>query len=100
MPDSEKSSRMNNYFIERAFLIKNELGVHARAAALFVKTANKFKSRITVKRNNYEVNGKSIMGLLTLAASKGMKIIVRAEGEDAEEAIESIGNLIENNFYE
>ncbi len=91
---------MESQCVERAFFIKNELGLHARAAALFVKTASKFKSRITVKRNNYEVNGKSIMGLLTLAAAKGMKIIVRAEGEDALDAIESISNLIENDFYE
>lgn len=91
---------MESSYIEREFFIKNELGLHARAAALFVKTASRFKSRITVRRDNYEVNGKSIMGILTLAAAKGMKIVVRVEGEDAEDAMESIGNLIENNFYE
>lgn len=91
---------MESSYIEREFFIKNELGLHARAAALFVKTASRFKSRITVRRGNYEVNGKSIMGILTLAAAKGMKIVVRVEGEDAEDAMESIGNLIENNFYE
>ena len=84
----------------RTFTIRNRLGLHARAAALLVKTANRFVSEITVDKDGVEVNGKSIMGILMLAASKGTKITLKAEGKDSAEAIRVLGELIENRFGE
>jgi phosphocarrier protein HPr len=85
---------------ERTYTIRNRLGLHARAAALVVKTANHFSCNITVEKDGVEVNAKSIMGILMLAASKGSKIILRAEGKDEAEAIQALGKLIENKFGE
>jgi phosphocarrier protein HPr len=82
------------------FTIRNKLGLHARAAALLVKTANHFGSEVTIEKDGIEVNGKSIMGILMLAASKGTKITLKVEGEDAQEAIRVLGQLIENKFNE
>jgi phosphocarrier protein len=84
----------------QTFTIKNRLGLHARAAALLVKTANRFSSEIIIEKDGIEVNGKSIMGILMLAAAKGSKITLKAEGKDAAEAIQSLGKLIENKFGE
>lgn len=84
----------------REFEIVNERGMHARAAAEFTKTAAQFRARILVARDGTEVNGKSIMGLLMLAAYCGSTIEVRAEGEDAEEALDSLQALVENRFGE
>lgn len=84
----------------RTFLIKNKLGLHARAAALLVKTANRFVSEISLEKDGLAVNGKSIMGILMLAASKGTRITLKAEGKDEEEAMETLGRLIENKFGE
>jgi phosphocarrier protein HPr len=80
--------------------IRNRLGLHARAAALLVKTANRFVSEVTIEKDGVEVNGKSIMGLLMLAASKGTKVTLKAEGKDAAQAIQTLGKLIENKFGE
>ena len=84
----------------KSFQIKNELGLHARAAALMVQVSNKYKSKISFEKDGMEVNGKSILGILTLACPKGSTISVRAEGADAQEALEEIGLLIENKFGE
>lgn len=84
----------------QTFTIKNRLGLHARAAALLVKTANQFTSEIVIEKDGIEVNGKSIMGILMLAAAKGSKITLKAEGKDAAEAIQSLGKLIESKFGE
>ncbi len=84
----------------QTFTIKNRLGLHARAAALLVKTANRFSSEIIIEKDGIEVNGKSIMGILMLAAAKGTKITLKAEGKDAAEAIQSLGKLIESKFGE
>lgn len=84
----------------RTFTIRNRLGLHARAAALVVKTANRFSSEITIEKDGVEVNAKSIMGILMLAASKGTRITLRAEGEDETEAIQAVGKLFENRFGE
>ncbi len=84
----------------QTFTIKNKLGFHARAAALLVKTANQFISNVSLEKDGLEVNGKSIMGILMLAAAKGSKITLKAEGKDAEQAIETLGKLIENKFGE
>jgi phosphocarrier protein HPr len=85
---------------ERTFTIKNKLGLHARAANMVVQTASNFACSITVIKDGIEANAKSIMGLLLLAAGKGSKIVVRAEGKDAKEALKEIGKLIEGKFGE
>lgn len=85
---------------ERILTIKNKLGLHARAANMVVQVASNFESIITVDKNGIEANAKSIMGLLLLAAGQGSKIVVRATGRDAKEAIEEISKLIEGKFGE
>ena len=86
--------------ITKTFIISNELGLHARAAAGFVKIANRFRSGVTVKKDSVSVNGKSIMGVLMLAAAKGTEITVETDGEDENEALAELGKLIENKFGE
>ncbi|MEJ2745367.1 MAG: HPr family phosphocarrier protein [bacterium] len=86
--------------IKRELTITNRLGLHARPAALFVKIANKFTSDITVERGNEKVNGKSIMGIMMLAAGKGLKITVTARGLDAEDAVEALESLVKGKFGE
>jgi phosphocarrier protein HPr len=85
---------------ERTFTIKNKLGLHARAANMVVQAASNFACTITVTKDGIEANAKSIMGLLLLAAGRGSKIMVRAEGKDAKEAIKELGRLIEGKFGE
>jgi phosphocarrier protein len=84
----------------RTFLVVNALGLHARAAAQLVQAANRYRSEVLVERDGQSVNGKSIMGVLMLAAGKGSEIQVSCEGEDAEEAMASLAVLIENGFGE
>jgi phosphocarrier protein len=84
----------------QTFTIRNRLGLHARAAALVVKTANRFTAEVIIEKDGVEVNGKSIMGLLMLAAAKGSKVTLKAEGKDAVQAIQTLGKLIENKFGE
>lgn len=91
---------MNKETEIQSFTIKNKLGLHARAAALLVKTANRFASDVFVEKDGVEVNGKSIMGILMLAATKGSKVTLKAEGKDAGQAVQMIGKLIENKFGE
>jgi phosphocarrier protein len=86
--------------VEREFDILNRLGLHARAAAQLVRMANGFSSEIHVVKDGMEVNGKSIMGVLMLAAPKDTKILIRAIGPDAEEAVAAIGELIARKFGE
>ena len=85
---------------EREFDILNRLGLHARAAAKLVRLANGFASEVLVSKDGMEVNGKSIMGVLMLAAPKDAKILIRANGPDAEEAVAAIGELIAGKFGE
>ncbi len=80
--------------IEKKMRVKNKQGLHARPAALFVQIANKFDCDITVRKGKEEVNGKSIMGIMMLAAGKGSEIIVIAEGDNAHQAIDELENLI------
>lgn len=80
--------------IKKSLLVKNKQGLHARPAALFVQIANKFDSRITVRREDEEVNGKSIMGILMLGAEKGSEIIIEVDGEDAESALAELEKII------
>ena len=85
---------------EREFDIRNRLGLHARAAAQLVRLANGFASEIRVEKDGMEVNGKSIMGVLMLAAPKDARIRVLANGPDAVEAVDAIGELIARKFGE
>jgi len=80
--------------------IPNKLGLHARAAAKFVNLASQFKSEITVTRNGQDVNGKSIMGMMMLAAGKGSKLQLAADGADEEQALAALRALIDNRFGE
>jgi phosphocarrier protein len=80
--------------------IKNKLGLHARAAALMVQTVNKFSAQVTVSKDGQTADGRSIMGVLTLAATQGSKIQVEASGEDAERALKAIEKLVESRFNE
>lgn len=80
--------------------IKNKLGLHARAANLIVQVANRYKAQVTVEKDGMVANAKSIMSLLMLAAGKGSKILIRASGEDAREAVEEIAKLVEGRFGE
>jgi phosphocarrier protein HPr len=85
--------------ITKNLIVNNKQGLHARPAALFVQVANKFDSRITVRREEEEVNGKSIMGILMLGAEKGSEIIVEIEGDDAESAMQELEKIILNEDY-
>jgi phosphocarrier protein len=80
--------------------IANRLGLHARAAARFVHLANRFKSRITVSKDDSRVDGKSILGLLTLAAAKGSQLHLSIEGEDEEQALAELAALVRDRFGE
>ncbi|MCL4787846.1 MAG: HPr family phosphocarrier protein [Verrucomicrobia bacterium] len=80
--------------------VQNKLGIHARPAAMFVKTANRFACDIFVEKDGEKVNGKSIMGLMMLAAGPGSKLTVHAEGPNASEAISELENLLKRKFDE
>ena len=84
----------------KTFEIKNKLGLHARAAAQFVRISSKFNSNIILKKDGYTVDGKSILGVLSLAAVKGTVIEVIADGEDSEQAFSELEELIECGFGE
>jgi phosphocarrier protein len=84
----------------KEFLIINKLGLHARASALFVKTASRFTADVKLAKEGVEVNGKSIMGIMMLAASKGTTVNLSVDGTDESEALQTIGDLINNGFGE
>jgi phosphocarrier protein HPr len=86
--------------LERKITIKNKLGLHARAAAKFVKVANRFSSSVKIIKDEIEIDGKSILGILTLAATKGTKIILRISGSDEAAALRALINLVKNKFQE
>ena len=79
-------------------LIRNQLGLHARACAMFVKTAAKYQSQVFVSRDDLEVNGKSIMGVMLLAAEEGSTITVRVEGPDEQQAMQALQQLVDGKF--
>jgi phosphocarrier protein len=85
---------------DRTFIILNSLGLHARAAAQLVQIANRFRCEVHVEKDGMQVNGKSIMGVLTLAAAKGSTITVSVDGEDADPAMAALAKVIENGFGE
>jgi phosphocarrier protein len=94
------SRSAKSHMLKKDFLIINKLGLHARASALFVKTASRFSAEVKLAKEGVEVNGKSIMGIMMLAASKGTTVSLTVEGIDEAEALQSIGDLIINGFGE
>lgn len=86
--------------LRKEFLIINKLGLHARASALLVKTSSRFVSDVKLARDDVEVNGKSIMGIMMLAASKGSSVRLTVDGEDETVAFQTIGDLIATGFGE
>lgn len=96
----KRSKKIKQEPIERVFVIGNKLGLHARPAAVFVQTANRFEASVEVQKEDIKTDGKSIMGIMTLAAEMGSSITVRVTGKDAAEAMEALGKLIGSNFGE
>jgi len=86
--------------IEREVVIKNRTGLHTRPAATLVKTAAKFVSEFTIIKDGMEINGKSIIGVMTLAAEQGSTLLLRFEGSDEEEAVAAVVDLFERGFDE
>ena len=86
--------------VTRELTVINKLGIHARPAALFVKVAAKFESSILVEKDGETINGKSIMGLMMLAAAQGSKLMITAEGRDAEAALKALEELFLQKFNE
>jgi phosphocarrier protein len=86
--------------IEKEITIINRLGLHARPAAMFVRIAARFRCEIWVEKEGEQINGKSIMGLMMLAAGQGSKLLVRCEGPDADKAMEELEDLINRRFNE
>lgn len=97
---SVKNSANTNHQVARDVKVVNKLGVHARPAALFVKIANRFESDVFVEKDGEVVNGKSIMGLMMLAAGPGSVLRVRAEGVDALEVVDELEKLVKRKFDE
>lgn len=86
--------------LKKKVLIKNKLGLHARAAVKFVNVANRFRSSVKIEKDGNEIDGKSILGILTLAAVQGSPIILKVSGDDEENALEVLVALIDNKFQE
>ena len=80
--------------VKKELVVQNKTGLHARPAAMFVQVANKYESEITIIKEEQEVNGKSIMGILMLAAEKGARIMIVADGDDAEKAVEELSEIL------
>jgi phosphocarrier protein HPr len=86
--------------VRREVTIVNQFGLHARPAALFVKTASRFEADVSIEKDGNVVSGKSIMGLMTLEAGQGVTLVIVAEGPDAVQALDELQNLIDRKFYE
>jgi len=86
--------------VEATVEIKNRLGLHLRAASTLAQTANRFKSQITIVRGKSQVSAKSVTGLMMLGAEKGVRVKIRAEGEDARDALKAVQDLFEERFGE
>src|SRR5438445_7309978 len=97
---SAKKLADSGSMMTKDFMVANKLGIHARPAAMFVKTANRFSCDIFVEKDGERVNGKSIMGLMMLAAGPGSKLTVHAQGQDASQALAEIEILIKRKFDE
>ena len=90
----------NGSRVTRDVVVQNKLGLHARPASMFVKLATRFECEIFVEKEGEEVNGKSIMGLMMLAAASGTTLTIRAEGGDAGQAVDELEQLVQRNFEE
>ena len=97
---SRKTTSNQDQTVAKEFTILNRLGLHARPSAMFVKAANRFKAEVWVEKDGEQVNGKSIMGLMMLAAGQGSKLVVTCAGADAEQALAEIESLIQRRFDE
>src|SRR5947207_9495321 len=97
---SAKKLSGNDASMTKDFMVSNKLGIHARPAAMFVKTANRFACDIFVEKDGEKVNGKSIMGLMMLAAGPGSKLTVHAQGRDASQALAELETLFDQKFDE
>ncbi len=86
--------------VERIVTIKNRAGIHARPAALLVQTASRFKSKVSIEKDSYKINGKSIMGIITLGAAYDSSLKLMVEGEDESEAAEALVHLFDSRFEE
>jgi phosphocarrier protein HPr len=91
---------MSELLVEREVEIVNRAGMHARPAAEFVKIAGRFSADIRVEKDGLEVNGKSIMGVLMLAAERGSRLRLSAKGKDAEDALDALADLVRRGFEE
>jgi len=94
------SKKNNESSVSREVVVQNQLGLHARPASMFVKKATGFESEILVEKDGEEINGKSIMGLMMLAAGPGTTLTVTAKGSDAAEALNELEELVNRNFEE
>ena len=97
---SARKTDDNGLLVKKDLLITNKLGIHARPAAMFVKTANRFACDVFIEKDGETINGKSIMGLMMLAAGPGSKLTVHARGNDASQAVAEIEELINRKFDE
>jgi len=97
---ASKKPADKHHAVTREMVVTNKLGIHARPAAMFVKTANRFGCDVFVEKDGEKVNGKSIMGLMMLAAGPGSKLSVQAEGEDAARALSELDALLKRKFDE
>src|SRR5580693_2246601 len=97
---SAKKITDGSELMTKEFLVSNKLGIHARPAAQFVKVANRFSCNILVEKDGEKINGKSIMGLMMLAAGPGSKLTVHCEGDDCQQALDELENLIKRKFDE
>ncbi len=86
--------------VEKTVTIPNRLGIHARPASLLAQTAGRFQSQIWIEKDGIEVNARSILGLMMLVAGQGTEITIKAEGEDAEAAVDALARLVEEGFGE
>lgn len=98
--EPDKANSRHGNVLVRELIILNQYGIHARPAAMLVRTASKFQSDITIEKGPVKVSGKSIMGLMTLEAGFHSKVRVIVEGQDAEQALDELQKLFEQKFYE
>ena len=97
---NRRSAATRGQKVEKEITVINRLGLHARPAAMFVRIASRYRSEIWVEKEGEQINGKSIMGLMMLAAGQGSKLLIRCEGPDADKAMEEIEDLINRRFNE
>lgn len=97
---NRKAGASQDHKAEKQVVVLNRLGLHARPAAMFVRIASRFRSDVWVEKEGEQINGKSIMGLMMLAAGQGSKLQIRCEGPDADKALQDLEQLIESKFNE